>query len=179
MSGGVRRVRIENCKFTYAKTHAIYIKGQVGRGGFVEDIDVNNIDVSGAQLGFLRLNFLSSGRKDEYQVPGVTGIPHIAGFRFRHVRVQDLPQLIEGWEIHPLRPLDGLFLEDISGTCATGIKIANAKGAQLSRIHLQGLTGPLLQTANVIGTGLKGAVALPVAVPVAPYPEPEAPYRLG
>lgn len=178
MSGGVRRVRIENCKFTYAKTHAIYIKGQVGRGGYVEDIDVRNIDVTGAQLGFLRFNFLTSGRNDENQAPGVAGVPHIANFRFRHVRVHDLPQLVEGWEIHPVRPLEGLVLENISGSCKTGLKLAHIKGAHLSGIRLDGLTGPLLSTLDVKGTGLAGAVPLPAPDVLPLVSEPATPYQL-
>jgi hypothetical protein len=179
MSGGVRKVRVENCKFTYAKTHAIYIKGQVGRGAFVEDIEVRNIDVAGAQLGFLRLNFLTSGRKDENQAPGIAGIPRIASFHFRNVRVHELPQLVEGWEIHPARPLEGLVLENISGSCKTGLKLAHIKGAHLSGIRLEGLTGPLLSTLDVTGSGLAGAVPLAVSDVPPVVPEPAVPYRLG
>src|ERR1700727_3694533 len=36
-SGGIRNVRIEHCKFTGAKTFAIYIKSRPGRGAFIED----------------------------------------------------------------------------------------------------------------------------------------------
>lgn len=179
MSAGVRRVRIENCKFTHAKTHAIYIKGQVGRGGFVEDIDVRNIDVAGVGLGVLRINFLTSGKKDEFQVPGLRGIPHLSGFRFQHVRVHDVPQLMEGWEIHPDRPLVGLVLQDISGTSAKGIQLANVRKANIARIHLDGLNGPLLGTSNVTGVGLKDAVPMPAQEAPAPVPEPATPYKFG
>lgn len=179
MSAGIRHVRIENCKFTHAKTHAIYIKGQVGRGGFVEDIDVRNIDVTSVGQGVLRINFLNSGKKDEFQVPGLRGIPHIAGFRFRNLRVHDVPQLMEGWEIHPDRPLDGLLLQDISGTCAKGIQLANVRKADIARIHLNGLNGPLLSTAHVTGVGLKDAVPMPAPDVPAPVPEPATPYKLG
>lgn len=179
MSGGVRNVRIENCKFNYAKTHAIYIKGQVGRGAFVEDIEVRNIEVRGAEQGLLRINFLSSGRKDENQVAGLAGIPHIANFRFYNVEVHDLPQLVEGWEIHPARPLDGLVLENISGSCKTGLKLAHIRKARLTGIKLDGLTGPLLSTLDVSGTGLAGAVPLPPSEVPPIVPEPATPYRLG
>ncbi len=179
MSAGIRRVRIENCKFTRAKSHAIYIRGQVGRGGFVEDIDVRNIDVVGVGMGAFRINFLNSGKKDEFQVPGLRGIPHLADFRFRQVRVHDAPQLLEGWEIHPDRPLDGLVLQDISGTCAKGIQLANVRKADITRVHLEGLSGPLLSTVNVAGVGLKAAVPMPAPEAPAPVPEPAVPYKLG
>jgi polygalacturonase len=46
-SGGIRNVRISHCKFVSAKTYAIYIKSRPGRGAFIEDIAVDDIDVSG------------------------------------------------------------------------------------------------------------------------------------
>jgi polygalacturonase len=179
MSGGIRHVRVERCKFTHAKTHAIYIKGQVGRGAFIEDIEVSDIDVADAVLGFLRLNFFTSGKHDEYQVPGEAGIPHVANFRFLHVRVRNIPQLVEGWEIDPRKPLDGLVLQDIRGECPKGILLANVRNADISGINLTGLSGPLLSLANVTGKGLKGAAPLhaPEAAPEL-APMPAEPYRL-
>jgi polygalacturonase len=50
-SGGIRNVRIESCKFTLAKTFAIYIKSRPGRGAFIEDIVANDLDVSGTAGG--------------------------------------------------------------------------------------------------------------------------------
>ena len=47
-SGGIRNVRIEHCKFTKARTYAIYIKSRPGRGAFIEDIVADDLDVSGA-----------------------------------------------------------------------------------------------------------------------------------
>jgi polygalacturonase len=69
-SGGIRNVRIENCQFTHAQTFAIYIKTQVGRGVFIEDISASDLDVSGTTGGFLRVNALTSGLQDESPVPG-------------------------------------------------------------------------------------------------------------
>ena len=51
-SGGIRNVRIEHCKFTAARTFAIYIKSRPGRGAFIEDIICNDLDVSGMTGGF-------------------------------------------------------------------------------------------------------------------------------
>src|SRR5262249_47801422 len=64
-SGGVRNVRIEHCEFTHAQTHAIYIKSRVGRGAFIEDVVVDDADVSGTTRGFLQINVLTTGIQDE------------------------------------------------------------------------------------------------------------------
>jgi len=76
-SGGIRNVHIDQCKCVAARTFAIYIKSRPGRGAFIENIYVSDLDVSGAEQGFLRLNILNSGKQDEFAVPAEEGIPTI------------------------------------------------------------------------------------------------------
>ena len=159
-SGGIRNVHIEKCKFVQAKTHAIYIKSRPGRGAFIEDIFVDDIDVSGTVGGFLRFNILASGLQDQDPVPGDEGIPTIKNFHFSNIRVKDAPVLVDGTGIHPNKPLEGFSLVNVSGTCAKGISLANIKNAKLSNINVSGYTGPLLSTHNVTGSGLDGAVSI-------------------
>lgn len=151
MSGGIRRVRIEHCRFVHAKTHAIYLKGQVGRGGYVEDIAVEDADICGCGLGAVRINFLDSGKHDERQVPGEAGIPYIAGFRFRNLRVTAVPMLVEAWEIDPAKPLQGLVLDNITGTAAKGLVLANIRNARIRGARLDGVKCPLIRATNVTG----------------------------
>jgi polygalacturonase len=160
VSGGIRNARIEGCKFKGAKSHAVYIKSRVGRGAFIEDISVTDCDVSGVQQGFLRIVNLKSGRSDEFDVPGPEGITRYRNFRFSNIRVVDVPQLVEAVEIHPDKPLDGLVLSNISGTCKKGIEIANAKNVSLSGITVTGYEGPLVAINNVTGKGLAGAATI-------------------
>jgi polygalacturonase len=177
-SGGVRNVRVEHCKFNGAKSHAIYIKSRPGRGAFIENIAVNDIDVAGTGTGFLRLNNLNSGKSDENNVPGEEGIPRFANFSFTNVRVTGVPHLVQATEIHPSKPLDGLTLENISGTCALGMTLANIKNAHLKKITVTGFTGPLLSIANVTGTGLTGATTIDGPKLPDPVPVPATPYQL-
>lgn len=176
-SGGVRRVRVEHCQCLSAKTFAIYIKSRPGRGAFIEDIAMDDIDVSGAEGGFLRFNILNSGKQDEFPVPGEEGIPTIRNFSFSNIRVKDVPVLVDGVGIHPSKPLDGFTFTNISGTCGKGIALANIKNAVLRDIDVRGFSGPLLSTVNVSGSGLDGAVAL-AAAPLEPLPPAAAPYLL-
>lgn len=159
-SGGIRNVLIENCKFTKAKTFAVYIKSRPGRGAFIEDIVCKNLDVSGTEGGFLRFNILGSGLQDENPVPGDEGIPTIKNFSFSDVRVNDVPVLVDGSAIHPARPLQGFSLVNVTGTCKKGIALANIKNAKLRNINVTGFSGPLLSTYNVSGTGLQGAASI-------------------
>jgi polygalacturonase len=175
-SGGIRNVRVEHCKCLGAHTHAIYIKSRPGRGAFIEDIYMNDLDVSNTGLGFLRLNFLNSGLQDPNPVPGDAGIPRVGKFVFNNIRVKDVPVLVQSNEISARKPLEGLVLSNISGTCGKGILLANVNHAELKNINVTGFTGPLLSTYATTGKGLAGAAVLdapkeadPIAPPLEPY----------
>lgn len=177
-SGGIRNVRVDHCKCLGARTYAIYIKSRPGRGAFIEDISMNDLEVSGAKQGFLRFNILDSGKQDEFPVPGEEGIPTIRNFHFSNIRVTDMPVLVDGVGIHPSKPLEGFSLTNVTGTCGKGISLANIKHAVVRDIKVTGFTGPLLSTHNVTGTGLNGAATLEAAKVPEPVPVPAQPYQL-
>lgn len=177
-SGGIRNIRIEHCKFTGARTFAIYIKSRPGRGAFIEDIVGNDLDVAGMTGGFLCLNLLGSGIQDQSPVAGDEGIPTVKNFKFSNVRLKDCPVLMDGVRIHPNKPLDGFSLTNVTGTCAKGISLANVRKAEIHNVKVTGLTGPLLGTHNVTGKGLDGAKAIdPPKVPE-PVAAAGQPYQL-
>jgi polygalacturonase len=159
-SGGISNVRIEHCKFTHAHTYAIYIKTRVGRGAFIEDIVANDLDVSGMEGGFLRMNLRDSGLQDEKPVDGLDGIPATARFRFSNIRLNDCPVLVNGTSIPAEKPLNGFSLTNVKGTCSSGISLAHVRQAEIRDIHINGYTGPLIQIDDVTGAGLEGAMPL-------------------
>ncbi len=200
-SGGVRNVHVEHCKCLGAGTFAIYIKSRPGRGAFIEDIYMNDLEVSGAKLGFLRFNILNSGVEDKPNlVPGDEGIPTIRNFHFSNIKVTDEPVLVDGTGIHPGKPLEGFSLTNVTGTCGTMpapgekprgfsdkivamITLANINHAVLSGIKatVTDFKGPMLATSNVTGTGLAGAAKIDAAdMPKVPDPivPPATPYQL-
>ena len=174
-SAGVKNVRIEKCKFIHARTHAIFIKSRVGRGSFIEDVSATDCDVSDMRLGFLQITNTTTGKDDgAADVIGEAGIPVFRNFRFTNMRVTDVPVLVDATKIDPLKPLDGLTLTNITGTCKKGMEIAYAKNVHLSGIKVTGFDGPLLATADVTGTGLTGATKLDTSkLPKVPDPAPE------
>ena len=153
-SGGVRNVRIEHCQFTHAKTFAVYIKSNTGRGAFIEDISASDLDVATAPGGFLRVNLLSSGIKDPEPVPGDEGIPSAKNFSFTGVKVNCGP-LVEAASISPVKPVNGFSIVNVSGTCKKAIALANLTNAVLRDIHVTGYEGPFLTQTNVSGVGLE------------------------
>ena len=177
-SGGIRRVRITNCKFTAAKSHAIYIKSRPGRGPFLEDLTADGLEVSGMQAGFLRINMLNSGIQDADPVPGLQGIPSARNLTFTNIQITDCPVLVDATAVHPDRAIDGFTLSNVTGTCAQGISLANMRHVTLRNIHVTGFSGPLLRTYHVHGTGLQGAVTMDAPPLPAPVLPPAVPYSL-
>jgi polygalacturonase len=153
-SGGIRDVRIENCKFTRARTFAIYIKSRVGRGAFIENISATNLDVATAPGGFLRVNLLNSGIQDPEPVLGDEGIPRVGNFSFAEVKV-NCGTLVDATRISPVKPINGFSLVNLSGTCKEAIALANITHAELRDIHVTGYTGPFLMQTNVQSIGLE------------------------
>jgi hypothetical protein len=161
---------------------------------------MNDLEVSGAKLGFLRFNILNSGVEDKPNlVPGDEGIPTIRNFRFSNIKVHDIPILVDGSSIDPKKPLEGFSLTNVTGTCGNTapadrprgfpehipamISLANIHNAVLSGINVKvtDFKGPMLATYNVTGKGLAGAVELAQADrPKVPEPiqPPPTPYVL-
>jgi len=177
-SGGIRNVDIEHCKFTGAKTFALYIKSHTGRGAFIEDFTADDLDVSGTQGGLIRFNLLGSGKQDQDPVPGEEGIPTARNFRFSNIRVAGAPILVDGTRIHPDKPLEGLTLLNITGTCAKGIYLANVHEADIDNINVTGYAGPLINVNNVTGNGLHGAATIDPPKIEDPISTPAQPYKL-
>ena len=156
-SGGIRGVTIDRCNFTGARSFAIYIKTRIGRGAFIEDIACTNLHASGMKGGFLRINGTSSGLQDQCPIAGNAGIPVLRNYRFAQVHVEDCPMLVDAVRMDATKPLDGLAISDVTGTCSKGMYLANIRHALLRGIHVTGVSGPLLNIDNVTGAGLKGA----------------------
>ena len=147
-SGGIRHVRIEDCKFTRARTYAIYIKSRPGRGAFIEDISATNLDVTTAPGGFLRVNLWNSGIQDPQPVPGDEGIPAAKNYRFSDVKVS-CGTLVDAAAISPVKPLDGFSLVNISGTCRKAVALANMTQVELRNLRVTGYAGPFLTQTNL------------------------------
>jgi hypothetical protein len=94
------------------------------------------------------------------------------------VRVTDVPMLVEATHIDPVKPMDGFSLVNVTGTCAKGITIANAKNVEIRDVKVTGYEGPLLSIVNVTGTGLAGATKIDAPKIPDPVAAPEKAYQL-
>jgi hypothetical protein len=88
-------------------------------------------------------------------VPGpVEKWARLHDIRFRDIQVSQVAALVLAQNVPPERPIDGLSLKNITGTCGRGITLANATNVELAGLAVTGFDGPLLTTTNVTGTGL-------------------------
>jgi polygalacturonase len=157
-SGGIRNVRVEHCKLPASAKFAIHIKSRSDRGAFMDDLSFKDIEIGNARGGFLRLNLTSTGIADPEPVTGDEGIPSAKNYSFVDIKIQKCGTLVDARGISPVKPLDGLTIENLSGTCSKGMTLANINHAVLKNIQVQGYSGPLLSTANVTGAGVDDAV---------------------
>ena len=155
-SGGIRNIRIEHCQLA-SKTFGVYIKTRIGRAGTIEDIVGEDLDVQSG--GFLRVNLISSGNVNTVDDPveGPLGYPTAKNLKFSDIRLHDATVAVEVTQIAEEKPVLGFSLNNLSGTAAKGISLQHVRDAALSNIHVTVTSGPLLSTADVIGTGLEDA----------------------
>ena len=155
MSGGIRNVHFERCRFTHG-SNSIFIKSRTGRGGFMEEI--HGVDLVAEASCFLRLDLTTKGITGSDPIPGEAGIPHVANLSFTNVKSTS-PVLIDARRIAPQKPVENLSVTNVTGTCKKPIALANIKGVELANIDVAGAR-PITIT-NVTGTGLEGATQVP------------------
>ena len=145
-SGGIKDVKIEHCQFT-SRSYGIYIKTRVGRGGVIENISADDIDVLGG--GFLRVNLVNSGNLNttDDPVPGLIGYPEGRDFHFSNIRMKGTT-LAEVRPIAAEKPLVGFSLKHVTGTCTHGITLENVKDAVVKDINVDGYQGALMTVTN-------------------------------
>lgn len=148
MSGGIRNVTVENCTIS-GRQNGIFIKSRDGRGGFMENITGDNLTI-GPSPTFLGIDLVKKGIQASEPVPGaVAKWARVGNIRFSHIQVNQVAELVAAKDVPPERPLDGLTLTSIIGTCGKGITLANMVNVKLEDIAMTGFKGPLLTTNNV------------------------------
>ena len=153
MSGGIRNVRIENCTLS-GHQNGIFIKSRNGRGGYFEDITGEHLTVLNSPT-FLAIDLVNKGIQATDPVPGtVEQWARCHQIRFHDVRVSNVAALVLAKNVPRDRPIDGLSLTDISGTCGRAIALAHATNVELGRIAVTGFQGPLVTAEDVTGSGL-------------------------
>jgi polygalacturonase len=155
LSGGIRRVRISHCTFKHGLA-ALQLKSRSGRAGYVEDVTADHLVVGPEPL--LEINNNYRFNPDPQGVPGAEGLTLFKNIRISDVQIASTNLMtIDGTAE---KPVDGLQISRVTGTCQRGSVLQNVRNVALTDIRLEGITGPHYFTNNVGGTGLAGAAAL-------------------
>jgi polygalacturonase len=158
LSGGIRDVRIEDC-IVSGRQNAIFLKSRDGRGGFIENVTGQNLVINKSPT-FIGIDLLHKGIQASDPVPGeVEKWTRMSHIRFDHIRLNGVAELVAGKNVPAERPVEGLALIDITGTCGRGITLANMTDVKLAGISVTGCQGPLIIAQNVQGQGLDGTGA--------------------
>jgi polygalacturonase len=154
LSAGVRNVRVENCIIS-GRQNAICLKSRDGRGGFIKNVTGENLMVQNSPT-FIGINLLNKGIQASDPVAGhAEQWTRMSNIRFSHIQVRNIADLVMAQSVPAARPVDGLTLTDIQGTCGRGLTLANMTNVLLARINVTGYQGAFLTQTNVQGTGLK------------------------
>jgi hypothetical protein len=103
---------------------------------------------------------ITKGIQDEQPVEGPEGIPVARNFQFENVTAHDVPFLVDAALIPPERPLEGLKLVNIKGTCGKAIELANIRNVELRHVRVRPQREPMLRAVNVTGRGIENATPL-------------------
>ncbi len=128
MSGGCRNLYCHDI-FMKDVTLGLWSKTSPERGGFIENLEYENITVdSAAGAGFMiMMNYTSDGVNPDF-------LPTVHNITAEHIRINDGKEgiVIEGMEGH--EPYD-ICLRDVEVFAETPVKITNAKNVTLENIN--------------------------------------------
>lgn len=170
LSGGIRNVRITHCTFQQGRA-AMQMKSRPGRAGYLQNVTAEHLVVGPEPL--LEINGNYSYNPDPQGVPGTKGLTQFRNIRIDDVKIASTNLLTVDCPAE--KPVSGLKISNVTGTCAKGSVIKNARNMILAGIHLEGISGSAYFTNNVTGTSLVGAVPLSTHSPSTNKPVESAP----
>ena len=140
-SGGIRDVKIFNCRADSGCGEVVRFKTRMGRGGVVEDVLYENIQADGLRqaISFNMDTFATTWVPEEFRtpVPPEKGTPI-----FRNITVRNLTAKNCSMAGHlvglPQSPLRGITLENIELDAKTPFTIRNAVGLQFKNVKVNG-----------------------------------------
>lgn len=138
ISGCIRNVTIRNCVMDNENWSPLRFKSQPSRGGIVEDITFENIDISGARAIF---DINMEWRMVPPLLPAVEPLTQLRNIRFRNIRGQakSVGQM-HGFKNAPFGP-DTFFFENVVIQAERGLSTSNLNGVNFDGLELQVSSG--------------------------------------
>jgi polygalacturonase len=146
MSGGVRNVFVHDCRVT-GGDQGIRLKSMRGRGGLVDNVRFEKIQMAGLRQEAIVLNMFygSSTAASRSDVPPA----------FRNIHIRDVTCESAGVAIAirglPEQPIQRVILEDLRLNAVEGIRCHDAEGLTLSNVSGVVQKEPLFSCSNIRG----------------------------
>lgn len=140
-AGGIRNVRVANCRADKGCGEIVRFKTRLGRGGVVEDIVYEDIVAEGAARVFsFNMNaFSTTWLPEEFRtpVPPERGTPVFRNITVRHLTARNCVSAgsLVGLAASPLRDLT---LEDVEIEARNGFTIRNVTGLRFNNVKVNG-----------------------------------------
>ena len=140
-SGGIRNVKVYDCRAEAGCGEVVRFKSRMGRGGTVEDVLYENIEADGVRQVF-NFNMDAMGNTwlpEEFRtpVPPDKGTPVFRNIEVRNLKAKNCASAgrLVGLPESPLRELR---LENIDIQADSGFTIRNAKGLHFDNVKVNG-----------------------------------------
>ena len=140
-SGGIRNVRISDCRADGGCSEVVRFKTRMGRGGVVEDVCYENIEADGVRMvfNFNMEAFSTTWVPEEFRtpVPPEKGTPIFRNIQVRNLKAKSC--FAAGRLVGlPESPLRDIRLENVEIQADTGFTIRNARGLRFDNVKLNG-----------------------------------------
>ncbi|MFZ5919205.1 MAG: glycoside hydrolase family 28 protein [Chloroflexota bacterium] len=146
MSGGVRNVYVHDCRIT-GGDQGIRLKSMRGRGGFVENVYVENLQMAGLRQEAIVLDMFYGSST----APSRSDAPPT----FRSIHVRNVSCESAGVAVAlrglPESPLENVVLENLRLNAVEGIRCQEAEGLTLRAVSGVVQQEPLFSCSNVRG----------------------------
>ena len=137
MSGGVKNVRVHHCMIDGADI-GIRIKTKPTRGGFIENVTFEDIQMRRIRSHAIDCNLLYDGNHEEsLDLDDLRHVPRIDGIRLRNIECSSAPHgmKLQGLPGHPIR---NVTMENISIAAREGARILEVENLEISGVQLGG-----------------------------------------
>ncbi len=137
MSGDVRNVFVRDCQFEGTDC-GIRMKSRRGRGGVVENIWVQDVNIPTIRPEAFRMNMLYGHGES------ATGLPPL----FRNIHLKNItcaaaPRAVRLVGL-PEKPIENITMENITISSDRGMSCSNVKGLKLINVNITPKRGPVL-----------------------------------